>query len=198
MNCVIGNNKKYKKFSFFQFSIFLLQKIKFFFLFRCPKCGKVFALSQGLTNHTKSKKCIENISINRQDDDKEKLRENWKCKKCEFSSFSKADFIYHQTLVHVGTVTQESNQDKYRCQICKIILQKFILRDHIRMHTGERPFKCKYCSSKFTRKITLKAHEKKCHVAKQKKKEIPLKKIDQDTKDRNYICNYCNSGFHTK
>lgn len=48
---------------------------------------------------------------------------------------------------------------KQRCRYCKKVFgSDSALQIHLRSHTGERPFKCKICSSCFTTKGNLKVH----------------------------------------
>ena len=45
----------------------------------------------------------------------------------------------------------------------KTFRQKQTLIDHIRTHTGERPFKCDYCNKRFTQLGTKNRHIKQKH-----------------------------------
>jgi len=45
------------------------------------------------------------------------------------------------------------------CQICRKILQSsFALEQHMRIHTGERPFECHVCGKRFNLKGNLSKH----------------------------------------
>lgn len=49
---------------------------------------------------------------------------------------------------------------KYPCYLCaKVFLCPSKLKRHVRIHTGEKPFKC-YCGKSFTQKCSLKSHSK--------------------------------------
>ena len=53
---------------------------------------------------------------------------------------------------------------KHRCYICsKECRAPFQLRQHIRTHTGERPFPCRLCSYAATTKGSCKRHMRLTH-----------------------------------
>uniref|UniRef100_A0A7E4USE3 Zinc finger and BTB domain-containing protein 14 n=1 Tax=Panagrellus redivivus TaxID=6233 RepID=A0A7E4USE3_PANRE len=50
---------------------------------------------------------------------------------------------------------------KFQCEYClKVIKYKSKYLEHMRVHTGERPFQCSVCNASFTQRGALKSHEK--------------------------------------
>lgn len=48
---------------------------------------------------------------------------------------------------------------KYQCSFCLYSTSnKFDMKKHMPVHTGERPFECNVCGKRFSRKDTLKSH----------------------------------------
>ena len=51
-----------------------------------------------------------------------------------------------------------------QCTICKKWLgSKLLLGDHMRTHTGERPYKCDFCPKSFTSSKSVGLHRKRMH-----------------------------------
>ncbi|KAJ2942578.1 hypothetical protein O0L34_g2047 [Tuta absoluta] len=68
---------------------------------------------------------------------------------------------------------------RFSCGVCtRRFLTAARLRDHCRVHTGEKPFECAQCSLKFGSKSHLVKHMKTHQV---KRKRVPYKPADQTT-----------------
>ncbi|XP_016841879.1 zinc finger protein 11 isoform X2 [Nasonia vitripennis] len=155
---------------------------------RCAKCGERFALSQDVTRHTRENRCC---SQEEKPSSSAVKAEQWSCDVCTFASDSGAEFLFHKIL-HDGPVEREeaakSTQPCYVCPLCERTFRKCALRDHLRKHTGERPFPCGKCSATFARRSDRKLHQKNCQGA-----EGPVIRA----KERKYICNECDGAFYT-
>lgn len=165
------------------------------FLIRCPRCGKLFALSQDVTRHTREGNCLKNDKSNMAEVDN--VEKEWKCKDCIFSTDSKAEFIFHEAL-HAGAI-KETNKEasgstkllpKYKCPTCSKAFPKTSLRNHIRQHTGEKPFPCAKCSISFSRRSHLIIHQRICNTS--------SKSLDKTGRRRSFVCSHCKEGFYTK
>ncbi|KAF7381190.1 hypothetical protein HZH68_016065 [Vespula germanica] len=160
---------------------------------RCPQCGILFALSQDVTRHTRDNKC----SKTKEDTEPNTtiVRVEWICSICNFLTDSQAEFIFHEAL-HEGSVQSNKDEDnngkstvKYRCPLCKKIFRKVSLRNHIRSHTGERPFSCAKCFVSFVRRSDLNAHQRNCSST-----DWP----NEIRRKRSFTCSECNGAFYTK
>nr|XP_027216401.1 zinc finger protein 888-like [Penaeus vannamei] len=85
----------------------------------------------------------------------------FECQKCS-KSFSTSSALYcHNKQVH------EKHNYRHPCSMCdKVFICKAKLVEHIRTHTGEKPYTCSECNVAFAAKATYKTHMKLIHGSK--------------------------------
>lgn len=102
-----------------------------------------------------------------------------------------------------------SNRNKTKngaqCPICGVFRQNMII--HMRIHTGERPYKCSECDMRFKDRSTRKTHEKvhtevkafKCDFCEKqfRSKANRMEHMRTHTGEKPYICQTCNERFRT-
>lgn len=65
-----------------------------------------------------------------------------------------------------GTMIKSSSHAKkrFKCPYCyKLFERTYVLKCHIRHHTGEKPYVCKICSRRFSQRYPLLRHLARFH-----------------------------------
>ncbi|XP_052862821.1 zinc finger protein 883-like [Anopheles cruzii] len=148
---------------------------------KCPKCPDKFALRSRLKDHIRT----------------HTGEKPFKCKVC-CKTFHVASSLHAHKKIH--------NKDQHKCPKCP---DKFALRsrlkDHIRTHTGEKPFKCKVCSKAFHAARYLHVHKQIHNNDQHQCPHCPRKFARQDqlqdhirthTGEKPFPCKVCNKTFH--
>ena len=107
---------------------------------------------------------------------------------------------------------RKKNSKKSKNHFCTYCEKKFsanhLLKQHLRSHTGERPFSCNYCEKRFTQSHSLQSHEFihtgekpfSCKVCSYRcRNSANLRKHELiHTGEKLFSCMYCNKKFSTK
>ncbi|XP_059998899.1 zinc finger protein 131 isoform X3 [Lagenorhynchus albirostris] len=144
-------------------------------LFHCEKCNRSFKLFYHFKEHMKSHST-----------------ESFKCEICNKRYLRESAWKQHLNCYHLeeGGVSKKQRTGKkiHVCQYCEKQFDHFgHFKEHLRKHTGEKPFECPNCHERFARNSTLKCHLTACQTGVGAKKG--RKKL--------YECQVCNSVFNS-
>ncbi|GAB1298580.1 Zinc finger protein 131 [Apodemus speciosus] len=144
-------------------------------LFHCEKCNRSFKLFYHFKEHMKSHST-----------------ESFKCEICNKRYLRESAWKQHLNCYHLeeGGVSKKQRTGKkiHICQYCEKQFDHFgHFKEHLRKHTGEKPFECSNCHERFARNSTLKCHLTACQTGVGAKKG--RKKL--------YECQVCNSVFNS-
>lgn len=105
-----------------------------------------------------------------------------------------------------------TKSDSVTCPECKKVLIKEHIMEHLRLHSGDRPYKCRYCEKEFVASTTLRKHlqghlgftNRKCETCGKEFKKISsytmhLKThISPNSPENPHICEICGRAFAIK
>ncbi|KAI5636820.1 zinc-finger double domain-containing protein [Phthorimaea operculella] len=117
---------------------------------KCPECPKVFMNKGSLKAHYNF---VHENKI------------NYYCNNCDKAFLNRGRYREHMKVHHEG---YKFPKNKF-CKICgRGFSHNNILANHIRTHTGERPFACPHCTSSFAQKVALRSHIAHVHEKRQR------------------------------
>ena len=146
----------------------------------CDKCGFLATTAYQLERHMGSDICMRG-------------RVTYKCDKegCEFQSNWKVSLqLHHRTVhskiacpicgkiisefhmkTHIATYHTEDKNKPFVCKVCgKGFGRKKEFKEHMNIHTGERPYKCEHCEKAYSSSGNLRMHRRTVHLGYKRRK----------------------------
>ncbi|XP_047040029.1 GDNF-inducible zinc finger protein 1-like isoform X1 [Helicoverpa zea] len=116
----------------------------------CPGCDKIFSKNIYMKDH------YNLVHLKHY---------KYRCEQCDKNFIRNADLVKHTRRVHEG-ILPPKNKICYMCG--RGFSTNKILTNHLRTHTGEKPFACTICNARFAQSTALSAHARAIHHTVQK------------------------------
>ncbi|XP_028258034.1 zinc finger protein 408 [Parambassis ranga] len=179
--------------------------------FTCQECGKSYTSAESFRAHQMSHRgerpfscphCEKTYGLKR--DLKEHLvlhtgEKPFTCEHCG-KAFARRPSLRIHRLLHCSRRTY-TQPPKVQCPVCpKLLANSGSLRNHMKLHTGEKPHICQHCGKSFSQKGNLECHLRthsgerpfscsECHQTFSQKPELRRHMLSHS--GGGFLCSYC-------
>ena len=170
------------------------------------KCSVIIKRKTVKMNIGGAKNSKKKLKGNKENIEKEKKRKNYKCPVCSQKFDAEIELVIHKK-VHLLPEPQRQRV----CGFCgKYFRKMFQLQNHVRKHTGDKPFVCHTCGKAFSQETSLKTHmrihsgvkpfkctecEESFNVSSALTAHVMWRHNDGN---RPFLCSFCSKSFPTK